>query len=302
MNPFDFACPICRSPLEQPKSDIQICPHDSTTFRCIDGVWRFLRPDRAEYFARFVREYEAVRANEKRGSTNAAYYRALPFADLTGRYTNDWKIRAASFRTLIDLLPPSLTIIDLGAGNGWLAYRLSQHGHTVAAIDLLTNDTDGLGAHRHYHASFTPIQAEFDALPLRAHQIDVAIFNSSLHYSIDYLTTLRETFRVLNDTGRVMLLDTPIYHDEASGKQMIAERQAQFLRAYGFPSNALAHENFLTYTRLEMLGQQLGVEWQTRKPWRGWRWAMRPWLARLRRQREPAEFLVIIGKRKNDHT
>ena len=58
-----------------------------------------------------------------------------------------------------------LRLLDLGAGNGWLSYHLARRGHEAAAVDLTVNDFDGLGAHVHFDAPFTPVQAEFDHLP-----------------------------------------------------------------------------------------------------------------------------------------
>ncbi len=59
-----------------------------------------------------------------------------------------------------------LRILDLGAGNGWLSNRLAQRGHSLLAVDLLTNPEDGLGAFTNYETLFTPVQAEYDRLPL----------------------------------------------------------------------------------------------------------------------------------------
>lgn len=302
---FRFACPACGSPLERISSEEQVCRVEGIHFRSVDGVWRFLLPGRGQALAQFMREYETVRAAEERGSDDPAYYRALPFADLTGKFASDWRIRASSYQALIArVIAPlergaPLSLLDLGAGNGWLSYRLARRGHHVAAVDLLTNVRDGLGAYVHYDAPFTPIQAEFDCLPLADNQFDVAVFNSSLHYSVRYETTLQEALRVLRADGVLVILDTPTYQDAESGAQMVAERQAAFERAYGFASNALASENFLTFDRLEQLGRNVGVAWQLMRPFRGWRWALRPWLARARRRREPAEFLLIAGRRKN---
>jgi SAM-dependent methyltransferase len=262
-----------------------------------------LRADRVAFFHQFIREYETIRRAEGRASADPAYYRALPFHDLSGRMPREWSIRAAGFRALVArVIAPSessqpLKILDLGAGNGWLSYRLAQRGHIVAAVDLLTNAEDGLGTHIHYDAAFTPVQAEFDALPFTREQVDFAIFNSSLHYSTDYAATLSEALRVVRPTGRVVVLDTPIYCDGSSGVRMVAERQAQFQLKYGFPSNALKSENYLTYDRVQELGQELGIEWQAIKVFRGWRWALRPWVARARGQREPAELLLMVGRR-----
>ena len=305
MHEFLFACPICRTPLTPLDEVGQRCPVDETIYECRDGIWRFLTPDRQAYFDRFMREYQIVRQAERRGSTDDGYYRALPFADLSGRFTADWQIRARSFsafqrdvvQPLENHLQRPLRVIDLGAGNGWLSYRLAQRGHAVAAIDLLTNATDGLGAHVHYDAAFTPIQAEFDRLPFVGDQIDLVIFNASLHYSTHYETTFSEALRVLRSDGLLVILDSPLYRSADSGAQMVREREAAFTRTYGFPSNTLPSENYLTEQRLHELSEMLHLRWTIIQPFYGWRWALRPLKARLRRRREPARFAVIVGRR-----
>jgi SAM-dependent methyltransferase len=143
----------------------------------------------------------------------------------------------------------------------------------------------------------TPVQAEFDRLPFDRGQADLAIFNASLHYSTNYETTLREALRVLREDGWLVILDSPVYRDPASGEQMVREREAYFERAYGFPSNALPSENYLTFERLEQLKAALDLRWAFLKPFYGWRWTLKPWWARLRASREPAQFLVIVGCR-----
>lgn len=301
---LQFACPACGGPLRAVSPDEQACPAHLLAFRRVDGIWRFLSPDRARRLDRFIAEYEAIRAAEGRGSDDPAFYRALPFSDLTGRFAGDWRIRARSYQALVTrVIAPlerdrrRLRALDLGAGNGWLSYRLSARGHCVAAVDLLTNPRDGLGAWTHYDAPFTPIQADFDCLPLAPGQFDVAIFNSSFHYAVHYEATLASVLRILKPEGAVVILDTPIYASAESGARMVQERQARFERSYGFPSDALASENFLTYARLRALGQSVGIEWQEFKPFRGLRWMLRPWIARARGTREPAEFLLLVGRR-----
>ncbi|GAB4445829.1 MAG: hypothetical protein Kow00120_15940 [Anaerolineae bacterium] len=281
------------------------CPADGAVFTREGGIWRFLTPERAGYFGQFVAEYEAVRRAEGRGAADPAYYRALPFADTTGRFRDDWRIRAKSYQAFVRrALAPlerlhrrPLTVVDLGAGNGWLSYRLAARGLQVVAVDLLTNPFDGLGASIHYDVAFTPVQAEFDCLPLERDQVDLAVFNSSLHYATDAGATLREARRVMRRDGRLVVMDSPIYHDPASGAQMVREREAHFEARYGFRSNALPHENFLTYQKLGALAEALGLKWRIIRPFYGLRWALRPLRARLRGHREPARFAVIVGER-----
>ncbi|MCS7313271.1 MAG: class I SAM-dependent methyltransferase [Acidobacteria bacterium] len=136
---------------------------------------------------------------------------------------------------------------------------MAGRGHIVVAVDLITNSWDGLGAHGHYDEAFLPVQAEFDRLPFAEGQFDVAVFNASLHYSTDYGITLTEALRVLHLDGRVVVMDLPVYRDAASGHQMVQGREAEFVRKYGFPSDAIPSEHYLTYGRLQGPGRGAGL-------------------------------------------
>jgi SAM-dependent methyltransferase len=302
---FQFACPVCRSPLEPDSPNLLRCPNDQRDYPCIDGIWRMLPPERQAYYRQFVQDYESVRQAEGRGSRDPNYYRSLPFKDTTGDRTGDWNIRSRSYQSFIKhcLTPwrissaPNVTALDLGAGNGWLSYRLAQIGFQVAAIDLLTNPTDGLGTHIHYEADFTPVQSEYDSLPFTGQQFDLVVFNASFHYSTDYAETLREALRVLRSEGKLVILDSPVYRNAASGAAMVREREALFRQKYGFASNALPSENYLTRARLDQLASELGLSWDVLSPWYGLRWALRPLKARLAGRREPAQFLILTTEK-----
>lgn len=309
MNPplpthLPFVCPACHAPLEARGADGLCCSREGTEYCRVEGIWRMLLPGRLAAFQQFIHEYETVRQAEGRGSLDPAYYRALPFNDLSGRHAADWRIRGRSYRMLAhDVLTPweatnqrALTTLDLGAGNGWLSYRLAQRGHNAAAVDLLTNPRDGLGAFTQYDARFTPVQAEFDHLPFADRGVDLVLYNASFHYSPNYAATLGEAMRVLHSDGRLVILDSPVYHSTDSGLAMVRERQTAFERQYGFASNAIPSQNFLTYRQLDELGDELGLRWQVLTPNYGLSWALRPWRERLALRREPANFHIIVGR------
>jgi SAM-dependent methyltransferase len=303
--PLSLACPRCHTPLDFLSGPEAICPHDQLRCACLDGIWRFILPERESHFAQFIQEYQTVRTREDRGSTDSAYYQALPFNDLTGRFTGQWRIRAASYQAFLDrvLFPleqsiqQPLKILDVGAGNGWLSNRLAARSHELAAVDLQTNPTDGLGAYTHYPTTFLRIQAEYEHLPFPIGSLDLVIYNASFHYAEDYASVLAEAFQLLAPKGLVVILDTPIYQSATPGQQMVHEREAEFERRFGFRSNALASENFLTPHRLAELAQTFNLRWQQFAPYYGLRWQLRPWLARLRGHRPPANFKILIGSK-----
>jgi SAM-dependent methyltransferase len=301
---FSFACPRCRTLLDIDAPAAFICPADGLVFPRVDGIWRMLLPEREGYFRSFIEQYEAVRQAEGWGTESAAYYRALPFEDLSGRFPDIWRMRSLAFQLLVDrVTEPAavekqrpLKIVDVGAGNGWLAYRLAQRGHHVAAVDLQTNRADGLGAHGFYDAAFTPIQAEFQRLPLTDDQADLVIFAATLHYATSAREALREAIRVLRPDGRLVVMESPTYHDPASGEQMVREREERFEQTLGIRGDTLERANYLTFDGIEILGRELGLSWQRLAPNYGLRWRLRPYLARLLRSREPATFQILVGR------
>ena len=296
---ISFVCPRCKTRLDQTTLDELRCSQDGLTFHKVDGIWRFLLPERMEYYARFIRDYETVRRFEGRGSADESYYRTFPY-----HASSDWKIRATSFNAFVKqvIIPfeknkRPLQILDLGAGNGWLSNQLASRGHSVAAIDLTINNFDGLGCHRFYDSTFLPTQAEFDYLPFPDKSVDIVLFNASLHYSVNYEQTLFEAQRVLDMGGKLVVLDSPVYRDAGSGRSMVREREEQFTKRYGFASDSLQSENYLTYQRMDELAANLGIPWRHIHPFYGIRWALRPMLACLRGRREPAEFGLWVGNR-----
>jgi SAM-dependent methyltransferase len=258
------------------------------------------------HFSRFVEDYQFVRAAEGRGSTEDSYYLALPDRDLSGRNGAQWAIRASTFHYIERKILPSiasrtpLRILDLGAGNGWMSYRLALQEHEPVAIDLIANDQDGLEAADHYRKYlpelFRRFQAEIDNLPFDDGQFDLVIFNASFHYSENYEKTLGEALRCTRKGGTVLIADTPWYSNEQSGARMLEERRAFFTKTYGFPSDGLNSLEYLTDQRLARMANYFGIRWRIHQPYYGMRWQLRPWMARLRRRRIPSRFRIYTAR------
>src|SRR5581483_4015429 len=106
----------------------------------------------------------------------------------------------------------------------------------------------------------------FDRLPFPNDEADVAVFNASLHYSTDYGVTLREALRVLSPQRIVVIMDSPVYRQAGSGAQMVRERTGAFERRYGFRSDSVPAEHFLTTDRLAELAHDLALRWQPYAP------------------------------------
>jgi ubiquinone/menaquinone biosynthesis C-methylase UbiE len=310
---LQLQCPVCRQgPCRKPFASEPMCSACGFVFSESNGIFNALPSDRESIFRQFVCEYESVRAQEGRGSYRADYYLALPFEDITGRNAWQWSIRARTFRFLQKKVLPGIEIshpkgcdiLDIGAGNGWLSYRLAQRRHRPVAVDLVDNDTDGLGAAHHYFdfdavPPFTRFKAEMDCLPFMPEQFDIVIFNASLHYSIDYTRTLRESLRCLRRDGHLIIADSPFYWREESGQKMLQEKRATFERQFGFRSDSVQSREYITPEMLKDLTDHLNLKWSTYKPWYGMGWALRPAKARLMLRREPSKFYLLHAQREN---
>jgi SAM-dependent methyltransferase len=292
------------------------CRADLTGLDCLScgfclqysgGIIDALPPERAVYYARFIEEYEGIRAAEGRGSDGESFYLGLPYTDVSGKNSKQWEIRAHSYDCLMEhALKANVPmdggrILDLGAGNCWMSYRLTVAGHHPFAVDLLTNDSDGMGAAEHYRRHlpglFPRFRAELAHLPFQNEQFDAVIFNASFHYSEDYEAVMCEAFRCVRAGGVVIISDTPWYSSQESGKRMVSERRALFLQRYGTASDSIGSLEYLTDERLRILEEQLSIRWSIHFPRYGVRWAMRPLMAKLRNKREPSRFRIYVARK-----
>jgi len=307
-------CPSCCRDLGKIPSDnslhsnaLPTCPRCSFWIRKEHGIWIALTPEREQRYRKFMKDYERIRSLEGRGSTDAEYYLALPFRDLTGANASQWRIRSRTYQCFQERILPGLEakhgrmrILDIGAGNCWLSYRLASRGHHPVAVDLLVNDADGLGAAHHYAGRlalcFSRFQAEMDRLPFAESQFDCVIFNASFHYSEDYYWTLNEVIRCLRPGGTVIIADSPWYRRAESGEEMLRERRSIFEKKFGTPSDSISSREYLTDDLLRALEKRLAIKWCTYHPSYGVRWALRPLIARLRGKREPSRFRIYAAE------
>jgi SAM-dependent methyltransferase len=297
--PIPLRCTRCRE-----RMDEWLCRHCAFRMIVEDDIVHALPPERVAHYAQFVTDYERIRAAEGRGSQTEQYYLGLPYEDATGRNSDQWRIRARSFNCLFEqVLGPmkGRSVLDLGAGNCWMSYRLALAGYEPVAVDLLTNDHDGLGAAIHYQPRLSKaiprFRAEAANLPFENEQFDAAIFNASFHYAENYETVLSEALRCVKRGGMVVVSDTPWYTREENGTRMVEERQAMFLARYGTASRALSSREFLTDVRLALLAERCGIRWEIYVPQFGILWALRPWLAKLRRKREPSRLRIYVARK-----
>ncbi len=258
---------------------------------------------------RYRRDYMRLRDREGRGAGGKDELLSLPYL-VDGAMAQQWQVHARSFRAFMRrVVAPmakrvdrSLDLLDLGAGNGWLCYRLGLEGHRPVASDLRLDVVDGLGAgapyRDHLDRMFARVAARFDALPFGDHSFDLAVFVSSLHCTSNLGATIDEVARVVRPGGRIAVLDSPFYRAEAIGDAMVAERELATREHLGELADgllALDSIEFLTRDRLVRASADSGVRWRRYRVLYPLWYELRPVKARLRRKRAPSRFDLWEG-------
>ena len=248
--------------------------------------------------------YAGLRAREGRGSGGEAELRALPYVS-QGPLAKQWTVRARTFDAFVShVVGPlerdrhrALRILDLGAGNGWLSARMISRGHFAVALDVRTDDVDGLGAAGAYQRilprMFSRVAASFETLPIGERIFDLVVFDASLHYTTDLPVALGEAVRVVARGGRVAILDSPFYRQAEAGDAMVREKKESTRR--NFPDLAdgllaVLSIEYLTAQRLDAAGRELGVQFHRHRVLYPLWYELRPLIALLRGRRMPSRF------------
>jgi SAM-dependent methyltransferase len=268
-------------------------------------------PDPQDVAARFRRAYAQLREREGRGAGGMEHLLALPYVR-TGPWSGQWRVRARTYerfvgsilRPLERAVPRPIRVLDLGAGNGWLSYRLLGRGHTSVAVDWRHDDVDGLGAASAYAAYVNPlfarIAASFEVLPFADACCDLVVYNASIHYTTNLATTLSEATRVLVPGGRIVILDSPFYRHARDGEAMVVEKRSGATLDLGEATAdllALPSIEYLTRDRLAEASQDLDLAWRRYRVLYPLAYEIRPLVARLRGRRIPSRFDVWEGRR-----
>jgi SAM-dependent methyltransferase len=244
------------------------------------------------------------------------YYRGLPF-DSESRHRAVWRIRARSYRkalrTIARRFPGvkkadewdklSLRILEIGAGNGWFSWRMAQAGHYVLATDISLDEEDGLGALSRYappgtvsSERLTRARADMEELPLEDSQFDLVVANGSLHYAGAVARAVSEARRVLRPDGLFLVLDSPVYDEPETGRQMVRRRQEHH-RKLGIRDSA-STAGFLVEEEFVAMSEREGFEVEVEYPFEGVPRRLRRTYCRLRRAAPPARFpLFALEKR-----
>lgn len=290
-------CPRCLGKLsfqEPTTTPGFLCSECCTSYPLISGVPSLIIRERADAVADYCRQYDTLRLQEGWASTLKDFYASLPFRDISGRHSGDWKLRLRSFRFLQRWIArrfpgKRLRILDLGAGSCWMSRELAAH-HDILAVDLNAGP-HGLGAISETDRRFVAIQAELENMPFASQAFDLVIANASLHYARDAGAALASIRPLLRPDGRLIVLDSPTYDTPSSLAQAKIRTQTYCTRL-GFPGLAERYNGLVRSLFLENKDYRFTCLRRDFTPLR----TLRNWWLKLRHESSQVQFPVWLGE------
>lgn len=174
----------------------------------------FKKPGDPFYSERdFEKLYIASRKKENRLYTDEQVAQ-LPFIASSHIHHAEWKIRKRSSTRLIDYLKGkkgSLSILEVGCGNGWLSGRLAGIKNSyITAIDI--NKTELNQGKRVFKdkLNLTFKEGEMDGMDYDK-DVDIVIFAASIQYFPSFRKVIEDALSLLKRTGEIHILDSCFY-------------------------------------------------------------------------------------------
>ncbi|UQY45419.1 malonyl-ACP O-methyltransferase BioC [Mixta hanseatica] len=151
---------------------------------------------------------------------------AQAFGRAAGGYDRFAELQRYSGEQLMAQQPslPSATVLDAGCGTGWFSRRFREQGHQVIALDL---SPGMLAQARRDETAHHYLLGDIEALPLRAHSVDVSWSNLAMQWCDDLAQGLRELCRVTRPGGRILFstLADQSLHEVRSAWQALDDYQ-----------------------------------------------------------------------------
>lgn len=185
------------------KTFIKLLKEEQVPARKIGREWRFSRnaliqwlssgnsrqyssseSDAREFFDRVAPEWESMRGD---------YYDD----EVTGRLLDTGILRS------------DMTLVDLGAGDGYLSRAVSKHVGKVIAVDISGKMLKELErkAAKDGLSNIRTIESDVCDMPVEDESVDLVCANMFLHHMEEPVLALKEMYRILKPGGIVFLAD-----------------------------------------------------------------------------------------------
>jgi ubiquinone/menaquinone biosynthesis C-methylase UbiE/DNA-binding transcriptional ArsR family regulator len=169
-------------------------------------------------------------AMKKRADTSREYFNKL--AGRFGRTYCPGRAWEAVANFLFLLVPKSLVVADLGAGEGTLAQMLAKRAKRVIAVDNSDKMVE-FGSNLAREHGFTNLEyrlGDLEAPPISAGTVDLALLSQALHHAEHPAQAVAAAQRILKRGGRLVILDL-LQHQFEDARELYADRWLGFSEA-----------------------------------------------------------------------
>jgi ubiquinone/menaquinone biosynthesis C-methylase UbiE/DNA-binding transcriptional ArsR family regulator len=153
------------------------------------------------------------------------------FDSVAGRLGKDYvpgKSWKGVAEALLRLMPP-MVIADIGAGEGAFALLLAERATKVIAVDSSAKmiEVGREQAQRHGVKNVEYRLGDMEELPVEDASVDLVFFSQSLHHALHPERAVQEAWRILNASGRIVILDL-VKHRFEEAREMYADEWLGF--------------------------------------------------------------------------
>lgn len=280
-------CPNCHERLGVRDWGLEITPRSSPfslqcpnghTFAYQDGVLVLLADGFAARLGQFTADLSRARTANQKRLVEPGLYPQLPFIKTAENW--EWRMRQYDLAVVQRAINgrSGLKILDVGAWNGWLSYRLALQGHQVTAVDYFIDEYDGLAAKKFYPVQWQAIQLDLGDLSVLETPFDVVILNRCLQFAPDVAEMVAQARARLSVGGILLIMGLQLFADAAPKAQQVAAYRQTHHQQFGFELFLKPTKGYLDWQDKHTL-QTLGVQL---RPY------SRLWLANLKSYLKPA--------------
>ncbi len=181
--------------------------------------------------AKELPEYASDQINLKRILNRRREQAQVYFNQVAGRFDRSYGPGRSwqAFGHLLLRIIPSLTIADLGAGEGLLSELLARRAKKVIAVDN-SEKIIAFGAAKAKKNGLKNLEFRLGDLqnpPIDAHSVDLVILSQALHHAEEPVKTIQAAHKILKPSGQIMILDL-LKHNFEKARELYGDRWLGF--------------------------------------------------------------------------
>ena len=210
----------------------------------------------------FSDKYIEIRTKENRVLSDLEVEK-LPFTTNSNPNHKEWNIRKHTSDKVFNFLKSKhepLHILDLGCGNGWFSFVLSQIEHSkVIGLDI--NSVELEQANRVFNTNNLQFYyGDIFKITQLEKQFNIITLNACIQYFPDFKLLIEKLKTCLTSKGEIHIIDSPFYKNEAISQAK--ERTNTYYQALGYPEMS----NFYFHHSIDLISY-FKIQYQPSQNW-----------------------------------